>query len=94
LKKHDLDALKLCIKLYRKSSPSREMEVRRLLVQNGWHATAFHCSRMCQQASLKLPSSSLTPSELKPEKIGRLNEIWMVDQFGIDEFRAQNVMLL
>ena len=70
------------------------MEVRRLLVQNGWRATALHCCRMCQQTGLKLPSIALTPSELKPERIGNLNEVWLVDPTGRDEHRTATVMLL
>ena len=64
MKRTDIAALQACVKIYRKSSPSREMEVRRLLVQNGWKACAFYCCKQVQQASLKLPSISLTPSEL------------------------------
>ena len=70
------------------------MEVRRLLVEHGWRATALHCCRMCQQASLKLPSISLTPSELKPENVGGLTEIWLVDRHGRDAHRTEVAMLL
>lgn len=94
MKKLDLDALKLCVSIYRKSSSSREMEVRRLLVQNGWRATALHCCRLVQQASLKLPSIALTPSELKPERLGDLSEIWLVDPTGRDPHRTEMAMLL
>ena len=44
MKRIDLDALRQCVLIYRRSSASREMEVRRLLVEHGWKATACRVS--------------------------------------------------
>jgi hypothetical protein len=69
MKRNDLDALKRCVSLFRRSSPSNEMAVRCMLVEKGFHATGYHCSRLLQQRALGLPSIALTPSEIaKPEK--------------------------
>ena len=68
MKRQDLDALKRCVSLFRRSSASNEMAIRCMPVEKGFHATAYHCCRLLQQRALGLPSIALTPSEIaKPE---------------------------
>jgi hypothetical protein len=46
------------------------------------------CVDAVQRIALDLPVSSLTPCELRAEKVGGLGpEIWLVDPAGVDEFR-------
>jgi hypothetical protein len=69
MKRHDLDALKRCVSLFRRSSARNERAIRGMLVEKGFHATGYHCCRLLQQRALGLPSIALTPSEIaKPEK--------------------------
>jgi hypothetical protein len=84
----DVAALNKALGAFRGLSPRARAEISELQLRCGWRATAIHASMRCQRIALGLPDTSLTPSELKAEKVGGLGpEIWLADPAGIDEFR-------
>jgi hypothetical protein len=75
---------------FKKLSPRSRAEISALQLRCGWRAAAIHAAIVCQRITLNLPSGSLSPCELKAEKIGGLGpQVWMVDIDGDppDEFR-------
>jgi hypothetical protein len=86
--RRDVVALNKSLAAFKKLSPRARAEISELQLRCGWRAAAIHASMRCQRIALGLPDSSLTPSELKAEKIGGLGpEIWLVDPEGVDQFR-------
>jgi hypothetical protein len=46
MKRNDLDALKRCVSLFRRSSARNEMAIRCMLIEKGFHATGTSMARI------------------------------------------------
>ena len=94
LSRIDVHALGRALQAYRRMSVLHDAEVRDMLRNDGWRATAMYCARRCQHIALGLKEGELAPCELREQTIGGIRQVWMADPRGIDQRRAEMAMLL